>query len=215
MTGRRRDARGSDEEVFAAKQRRLHEVGRAAAARRLNSFAGTKLAAVLIAHARLPGVGAVAASPDPASVIGAALHAVTHGLTVCAAAAMAIERAQGKACIRQPARGSCAPRQFLPTLVSEWNSERSQLCRFAWRLLNREPGGRNQLRLGPQDRRVIIRTICAPADLTARQCRIGVGHPSLGPSSGHGLIVRGRRPAGEPRDAAPGRYRYGRPTSMR
>jgi IS605 OrfB family transposase len=77
---------------FTAKKRRLREVGCAAAARRLSSFSYSKFAAVLKAHARLHGVCVVEVNPAYTSVIGAAIHAVPHGLTVHAAAAMTIAR---------------------------------------------------------------------------------------------------------------------------
>jgi IS605 OrfB family transposase len=77
---------------FSAKKRRLREVGCAAAARRLSSFSYSKFAMVLKAHARLHGVCVVEVNPAYTSVIGAAIHAVPHGLTVHAAAAMAIAR---------------------------------------------------------------------------------------------------------------------------
>jgi IS605 OrfB family transposase len=77
---------------FAAKKRRLCEVGCAAAARRLSAFSYSKFAMVLKGHARLHGVCVVEVNPAYTSLIGAAIHGVPHGLSVHAAAAMAIAR---------------------------------------------------------------------------------------------------------------------------
>jgi IS605 OrfB family transposase len=77
---------------FAAKKRRLKEVGCAKAARRLSSFAYTKFRAILASHALRAGVAVVEVNPAYTSMIGAVLHAVPNGLTVHGAAAMAIAR---------------------------------------------------------------------------------------------------------------------------
>lgn len=75
---------------FTAKKRRLRAVDCSAAARQLSSFCYSKFATVLKANVRRHCVCVVEVNPAYTSVIGAAVHAVPHGLTIHAAAAMAI-----------------------------------------------------------------------------------------------------------------------------
>ena len=111
---------------FSAKKRRLREIGCAAAARRLSSFAYAKFATVLKAHARLHGVCVVEVNPAYTSVIGAAIHAVPLGLTIHAAAAMAIAR-------RGMAVEETIPHVWTAPLVQEhrreiWRPDRLRSC---------------------------------------------------------------------------------------
>jgi IS605 OrfB family transposase len=77
---------------FAMKKRRLKDVGCAKASRRLSSFAYSQFRRILASHALRAGVALVEVNPAYTSVIGAAFHAVSNGLTVHGAAAMVIAR---------------------------------------------------------------------------------------------------------------------------
>jgi IS605 OrfB family transposase len=77
---------------FSGKKKRLREIGNDKAARRLSSFAYSRFAAILLAHAKLKGVAVVFVEPAYTSVIGAAVHAVPNGVSVHGGAAMAIAR---------------------------------------------------------------------------------------------------------------------------
>jgi IS605 OrfB family transposase len=101
---------------FSGKKLRLKEVGCAAAARRLGSFAYSQFSAVLKAHARLHGVCLVEVNPAFTSVIGAALHAVPNGLTVHGSAAMSI------------ARRAMSVEETLPERLRVWMSGRRPLA---------------------------------------------------------------------------------------
>jgi hypothetical protein len=98
----------------------------------LSSFAYSKFAAILVAHAKLKGVVVVFVEPAYTSVIGAAVHAVPEGLTVHDGAAMAIARRAMALEEVIPARMRLSNNGRRPLLIKRPDSLRSKAWVDPW-----------------------------------------------------------------------------------